>query len=776
MRKHLSKIIVAFVMIGVFLAPIGFDRNQSKKTITLIKQEALAETFEFYGIDAGGTWQKTGNKTGTFTGSGSSYEDGPVGGIIGIGTGQWSATVSNGQILNGTFSFVSSAPNILDASGPWVGQTPAGTPTTTGNLTNLTLTSQQEAEAADLWACTFSNTSTWFKGCVLNFIYYIIWTPIAALTRVAAHILDFFIYYSISNQAYTNEFLNKAWGAVRDVANIFFIMVLLYIGLKTVLDLGGSNSKKLIANVVVFALLINFSLFTTKVVIDSSNILTRIFYSKINAVNPNGQPATGAVGEKSITVGLVKKFEPQQILAAKEDMGAAVAIMFIEILLMAFMISMFISVAILFVGRVVALWIMMIFSPLAFASYTVPFEIPGFGHRTWWDELLKNAFLAPIFVFFLYIVILFGDFLKNLTYVGSGNWYQNIMPVIIPFAIIYILLRKAKELAVKYSGELGQGLTSGVKTLGSFAGGLALGAATGGLATLGRGSLGRLGSVINRSGTLQTAEKQGGLKGAAARTLRRVGGYAAKGSFDLKGINVAGKNIGSVTGLRTGLKLDQAQQGGFEKIRSDKVTKRLRRAEELEVGPDEAKAKELNRAKIALHDLQDKYSGDLDEINQKIESTRTKLRDAKSGSDGSKKSKEEIAVYDEKLKALKRQKTALRKGLDFGTITHRDFDDYGTVINKDLNADFKKASVVGGEFDGLSIEKLEEDTIKKMQNAIDTESRNRKVRYAKSLATGGNKFVNFFTSLGQHSGKGANEAKNKILLSVKAEGGDKEKK
>lgn len=441
---------------------------------------------------------------------------------------------------------------------------------------------------SNVWECT-AWPPTWFRGCITTFVFYVIWTPIAALTTVAARILDFFIYYSISSQAYTNGFIDKAWATVRDISNIFFIIALLYIAFKTVLDMGGHN-KKLIGNIIIFALLINFSLFATKVVIDVSNVLTMVFYAQIDAVNNKGQPLDTNNEEKSITVGLVKQFDPQKITEIKTDRGAVMAIMFIEIAIMFYMIKMFLSVAILFIGRVVTLWIVMIFSPIAFMSYALPFNIPGFGHSKWWDELSKSAFLAPIFVFFLYIIILFGGFLKDLDYSGdAGNWYEKLLPVIIPFAIIYILLTKAKDLAVEYSGDMGKSVTSAIQT----AGGLALGVASAGTAYLGTRAIGGFASsqMAKRGEDLREQAKKKGLAGLSARMQLKTFDKATKGSFDFRQ-SAPGKFVQKQSGMDFSASSIGAvpKDGGFKGAQK-------RRAEEIE------KEKEIYKTTMSDDDV-----------------------------------------------------------------------------------------------------------------------------------------------------------------------------
>jgi hypothetical protein len=254
----------------------------------------------------------------------------------------------------------------------------------------------------------------------------------------------------------------------------------------------------------------------------------------------------GAGGQKSVSVGLIDKFNPQNIITTPEqyanNQGQFIFITLLAIAITLYTAYIFFSIALLFVARVISLWISMIFSPVAFVSYTVPFDIPGFGHKEWWSELLKNAFLAPVFIFFLYIIILFASFLKTISlYTSSTDMIQHIMATIIPFILMYILLKKAKELAVTYSGEMGKGVISA----GSAIGGFALGAATGGVAALGTSTVGNIAHRVADNNNLRKKAMDGD-KGAQ-RILNRANSVA-KRSFDFRQTG-AGKFLGKETGM-----------------------------------------------------------------------------------------------------------------------------------------------------------------------------------------------------------------------------------
>ncbi|MCX6753133.1 MAG: hypothetical protein NTW62_02200 [Candidatus Nomurabacteria bacterium] len=411
----------------------------------------------------------------------------------------------------------------------------------TGNCVADTVAPTQQAGDNLDFGCGY-NPLTWFRQCIITTIYYIIFIPLAWVSSLAANILDFFIYYSTNSSSYSAGFVSTGWKTVRDIANIFFIIALLYIAIQTILDMG-SNGKKMIANIIVVALMINFSLFFTQVVIDSSNILAKVFYNQITPQDSNGTPLQDTHKQKSITVGLVDAFSPETMLHdAKDAPGRQFMILILLIIMSFVMIYVFISIALLFVARVAGLWLAMIFSPVAFASITLPFKIPSLGWDDWKNDLLKQAFMAPILVFFLYIILLFGKNLKliNADAVNAGGDFDAIMKVIIPFFIVMVLLLQAKKLAGQYSGEIGKALNSAGGTVLGFA----AGAVTGGAAVLGQKVIGGAASrVANNDETKRLAAGGNGISKdeqlKAQKTLERANRRASK-SYDLRQTSVGG--------------------------------------------------------------------------------------------------------------------------------------------------------------------------------------------------------------------------------------------
>ncbi len=447
-------------------------------------------------------------------------------------------------------------------------------------------------------------------GCVAQFLQGI-WQATSYIAELAGRFLDFLIYYSIDSDSYRTDFVTKSWGIIRDITNILFIITLLYIAIKTILNINVSNNKKLISALVVVALIINFSLFFTQVVIDSSNILAKVFYNNIETTK-KGQVGTEAEGEKSISVALVSKFNPQEMVSGEfinKSIGFYIFIILLSIAIMLYLAWILFIIAFLFIGRVIMLWISMIFSPISFVSYAVPFNIPYFGHKEWWKELLSNAFMAPIFIFFLYIIILFLDIGIKFTYSGDLNTQtaygtmRNIMNVVIPFAMLFLLLKTAKDLTIKLSGKLGEGFSKIGKKIGGAAVGLTLGAVTGGAALAARGTIGALGSTIKNNEKIKNAAAtKKGFTGWASRMAIKGADKTSKASFDARNIGMVNTLAGKAGfNLNSGAKFVGlgAKQGGHDALIQKKISDKEKELELYKTKMTDSEVAEWNRKRDA---------------------------------------------------------------------------------------------------------------------------------------------------------------------------------
>ncbi len=457
-------------------------------------------------------------------------------------------------------------------------------------------------------------------GCFANIVYYVLFVPTSFIFSLAGQLFDFSMEYTLDSASYGktsdgSSFVEKGWTITRDIANIFFIIILMYLAICTILDLGNVDAKKIIPVLVVVALILNFSLFFTRVVIDAGNILGTIFYNGIGTDKVDTSKSPWLSGEgKNISVAIVAKFNPQELFKASKSLelntpgGVTDAklssqwpLSFTIITLIMSVINLigayiFFVIAFLFIGRVIALWLLMIFAPIAFLTYAMPSNFQSkFGdltHGNWWSTLLSQTFLVPVFLFFLYLIIMFlnTDFFSAAIQAGSTTT-QKIIGVIVPLLLIVFLLNKAKDIATKMAGEMGAKM-AGVT---NFVGGAALGLATGGAGLALRGTVGRLGSSIAQSESLKNAASQTGVRGFMARRALNVARGASNATYDARNVEVAGKNLAGATGFKTG----KVKSQGFERDLQARQAREQSYAQSLRTGVREERQLNEHRNQLA---------------------------------------------------------------------------------------------------------------------------------------------------------------------------------
>ncbi len=454
---------------------------------------------------------------------------------------------------------------------------------------NISATAENELDQNEgLPACGIMPASKGtIMGCVAQGLYYLFFRTTSFIFGFAGRILDFSLFYSISDSSYRSTFVVEGWGIIRDFCNMFFIFILLYVAIGTILNLHSVKTKEMIINVVIIGLLMNFSLFATQVIIDASNILTRVFYNTqtiITGKDSGGiiKSELGKFGEIQLSGAIVAKVDPQRLITRANEInsipqkgvgvetktslgiGSFILVVFLATAVNIVGIIAFISCAIIFITRVIGLWLAMILVPIAFFSYTVPTlsNIKMVGWTHWWPDTLKLAFLAPVFAFFMYIIVGFMDKglgIVDILFTKDLSGMNLFIAIVVPFIFIMVLLMKAKSIANDMSGEIGQSITNGIKTVG----GIALGAAAGGVALAGRSIIGKGMAKMSRGDTLSQKFADPTKKQQLFNDFNNTKNPFKKISSGLK---IVGGKVGSTVGLN---KLQTGAGGLLNKAQKD---------------------------------------------------------------------------------------------------------------------------------------------------------------------------------------------------------------
>ncbi len=292
-----------------------------------------------------------------------------------------------------------------------------------------------------------------------------------------------------------NLLVNSGWSFVVGLVNMSFILIFVFMALSYILKIkiGKTEPKKILTNLIIVALLINFSLVFVGFIVDLADIFQRTLLKAFageqgNFVTLAFEPLRANSMNlllllAGIPVGyLITALIPYANVAALVTIGAfvlgegmfGILSQTIVMIIFNFMIGgVLFFYAGLFIVRVVMIWILAIVSPLAFISYAL-------GLKERWDEWLSLltswALLGVSALFFLGLGLkLFGavvppgsEFqIRDFTFPGLSFNYL--------FLLVYLVvsLDFVKKSVPKYAEMLiGQG-----KTLLKKTGGLALQAA-----------------------------------------------------------------------------------------------------------------------------------------------------------------------------------------------------------------------------------------------------------------------------------------------------------
>lgn len=255
------------------------------------------------------------------------------------------------------------------------------------------------------------------------------------LLGIAGLFFDFVLTETVKNMA---EFVSQigaidvAWRVLRDIVNMAFIFILLYIAIATILRIEEYGARRLLARVILIALLINFSLFFTKAVVDVSNVLSAEF---INGIEQIGEAQEGTIEGSIVKIatpgGIAGAFvEPLRLTTIYGGTGELEAraseIQNIFTIGLAGSIFLLVAAFILFAGalllaiRFLVLIFLMVISPLAFVGMILP-KTAEYS-RQWWSELFKQAIFAPVYMALLLVVAVIvndPEFQRRLTGTGS---------------------------------------------------------------------------------------------------------------------------------------------------------------------------------------------------------------------------------------------------------------------------------------------------------------------------------------------------------------------
>ncbi len=376
--------------------------------------------------------------------------------------------------------------------------------------------------------------------------------------------------------------VDTLWESVRDIFNLTFIFALVYIGFKIILNSDDSNTRRWLVHLILAALLVNFSLFITKFVVDVSNITaTQIVNSGFAETT---DPQTGKKGpnvSKTFMNSLGIQSAFGGLPETMKDRGKSSAWGYIFGSAILFIVASFVFAVggILLIIRYAVLCLYMILSPFMFIGWVFP-QMESYSKR-YWSGFLGRAFFAPAYLLLIYFAaVIINAFYGNSSaqfgkvFGGDGNEiianFENTIP---PFIVAIIFLLSAVVIAKKMGAQgADAALKMGTNMRRKMQRGV--GSATFGTAAwAGRRGVGSLAQRATENETFKNYASRHSLIGKGAFKASQV---VASSSFDARNVG----NIGNSLGIGTG------QKGGYSKTIKDNNTAKEKFAKDTEADID----------------------------------------------------------------------------------------------------------------------------------------------------------------------------------------------
>lgn len=505
--------------------------------------------------------------------------------------------------------------------------------------------------------CSWNTLS--FQDCVYTPLAVAAGTSMLALggsiLRLSGAIFDFGVNHVIIDFKNTLsgpliEVINAGWTFFRDLANILIIGIFTFIAISLILGLKEYGQKKLVARVLIIAVLMNFSLLFTKIIIDASNFTAYAIYTQTAGAGGT----TFSVADKVLApLRISSVWDTASLTQRVANDGAsetkawrALSFGVFGFILLAVLAAVIFYGAFLIIARAAMFVILMLTAPIAYASYLAPhFESSTFGWTNWWKSLINNAAFAPLMMVFLSISILImqtaSSYVGNTGTLGmllddpakqvATDGWRILFVYLIGTGLLFASFRLSSSLAGSISGiRMGQ-MAAGIPLALGFAG-LAKGAQY----TVGR-QLSK--AADNKAAQAQAMHMQALNSGKAedfarAEKLRKEKDMldkASRSSFNLMNTSVGKSLTGGLGGFLGG-----QTKGSFKDDMHARGEAALDKAKAAQVSDKDKKA------------IRDNAAAELKKHEQELETAKASMKFAEAALEQARR--ENAAANDPELK------------------------------------------------------------------------------------------------------------------------------
>ena len=249
-----------------------------------------------------------------------------------------------------------------------------------------------------------------------------------------------------------NEGVIQIWEIMRNLVNSLLVLGLIWIAIATILGYKKYAWKQILWKLILVALLVNFSLVISGIVVDISNYLSGYFLSIAQEENDTlapriqkgfGYEEEGSGDTKTLNPADIfdeGKYELPKIMGLDTEtttadvenydlrFGNFFIIGFIMILVGGFAVISLLAIFMAILFRAFILIVLLGLSPIVFAAWIFP-DTEKYW-KMWWEQFIKWCFFPVIFSFTLYIAVIAMSGMSQIS-IGAGSATETIIQMVL---------------------------------------------------------------------------------------------------------------------------------------------------------------------------------------------------------------------------------------------------------------------------------------------------------------------------------------------------------
>lgn len=226
-------------------------------------------------------------------------------------------------------------------------------------------------------------------GVIVTMITTVIGLIITVLVKILIDVANF-------NNIINIPVVATGWVIIRDLCNMFFVLIFLVIAFSTILRIESYNAKKTLPKLLIMAVMINFSKTIFGLMVDFSTVVMLTFTSSFADGGGYFVKAFQMDNWLSFPTGGYEEFDKAgvsqwtTVLAMFASVVASVITLIVVVVMLAVLIM-----------RVIFLWIYTMLSPLVFLGWAFPPLQKYTGEI--WEDFIKQLIVGPVLGFFLWM-------------------------------------------------------------------------------------------------------------------------------------------------------------------------------------------------------------------------------------------------------------------------------------------------------------------------------------------------------------------------------------